>query len=272
MTVPWSSVSAGRGAVGISPRGWRLVRELVALTDPALVAGAAAVGVKTNVGKPVLTTLASRLRWHSPMPRPPATARSPTRSGSKISDVGADERSRRTVIWSERVESLVVEMTAEKEPEMDPVQQLIEIEAIKQLKYRYQRCADLHDWSGLAECFADDAVCAYGDGAYTFEGRDQIIGFLRSLMDRDGLKSSHHVHHPEITLTSETTAAGVWALHDVAIDLDKDFLYEGAAYYHDRYVKVDGHWRIAHTGYKRVWEQYQQPRSSAGWKLGMPEL
>jgi hypothetical protein len=29
----------------------------------------------------------------------------------------------------------------------------------------------------------------------------------------------------------------------------------GAAYYEDDYVKVDGDWRIKHTGYKRVYEE-----------------
>lgn len=147
---------------------------------------------------------------------------------------------------------------------MDDLQQLLDIEAIKQLKYRYQRTADLHDWDALADCFAIDAVCAYNGGEYTFEGRDSIIGFLRSVMDRDGLVSSHHVHHPEITLTSDTTAVGMWALHDTVIDLDKDFHYEGAAYYQDDYVKRDGQWRIARTGYQRVWEHYLQPRSTSG--------
>jgi hypothetical protein len=152
---------------------------------------------------------------------------------------------------------------------MDSLQQMLEIEAIKQLKYRYQRGVDLHDWDGLADCFSVDASCAYADGKYTFTGRDSIIGFLRSAMDRDGVMSSHQVHHPEITLTSDTTASGIWALHDNVIDLDNDRYLQGAAYYHDEYVKQDGQWKIAHTGYQRLWEQ-SQSRSTAGWQLGMP--
>ena len=155
---------------------------------------------------------------------------------------------------------------------MDAVRELLEIEAIRQLKYRYQRTADLHDWDGLGACFAEDAVCTYGDGEYTFEGRDQIIAFLRSLMDRNGFVSSHHVHHPEITLTSDTTATGIWALADQVIDLDKDFVYQGAAYYHDEYVKHDGSWTISHTGYQRVWEHHRQPYSASAWKPGMPDV
>jgi hypothetical protein len=36
--------------------------------------------------------------------------------------------------------------------------QLEEIEAIKQLKYRYFRCLDSKRWAELAECFAPDAT------------------------------------------------------------------------------------------------------------------
>ena len=155
---------------------------------------------------------------------------------------------------------------------MDALQQLLEIEAIRQLKYRYQRSVDQHDWDGLADCFADNAVCAYADGAYTFTGPDAIIGFLRSVMDRESLLSSHHVHHPEIALTSDSTATGVWALHDTVIDQDQDTYYEGAAYYHDEYVKQDGQWKIAETSYRRVWEHYQQQHSASGWQFGTPDV
>jgi hypothetical protein len=34
----------------------------------------------------------------------------------------------------------------------------------------------------------------------------------------------------------------------------------GASFYDDRYAKVDGAWRIAHTGYRRVFEEIE-PRS-----------
>ena len=64
---------------------------------------------------------------------------------------------------------------------------------------------------------------------YTFTGPDAVVGLLRSAMDRESLLSSHHVHHTEIALTSETTATGVWALYGTVIDLGQDTYYEGAA-------------------------------------------
>src|SRR5262249_40131626 len=68
-------------------------------------------------------------------------------------------------------------------------------------------------------------------------------------------RSSHRVHHPEIDLTTPTTATGIWALDDVVVDASRDFALRGAAFYADEYVKQDGSWRIARTAYKRTFEE-----------------
>jgi len=132
---------------------------------------------------------------------------------------------------------------------------LQELEAIKRLKYKYLRCLDQKRWSELAECFTEDATSAYSGGKYSFEGRDAIIGFLESAMGADSFLSSHTVHHPEIELTSDTTATGVWALRDVVIETKANIVIRGAAFYEDRYVKVDGAWKIKSTGYARIYEE-----------------
>jgi hypothetical protein len=69
--------------------------------------------------------------------------------------------------------------------------------------------------------------------------------------------SSHTVHHPEIELTSSTTATGVWALQDFVFNRRSNAQLHGAAFYDDRYAKVDGQWRISFTsftGYTRTFE------------------
>jgi len=132
---------------------------------------------------------------------------------------------------------------------------LVEIEAIKRLKYRYMRCLDQKLWDELAGCFTEDATVAYSGGHYSVEGRDAIIDWLRGAMGSENFLSSHRVHHPEIDLTSATTATGTWALEDTVIITDVDFALRGAAFYTDEYVKEDGEWRIASTGYKRTFEE-----------------
>ena len=70
----------------------------------------------------------------------------------------------------------------------------------------------------------------------------------------------HQVHHPEIELTSETSARGTWYLEDRVINAGPDLpempghsILFGAAFYSDEYVKRDGAWMIKKTGYERVY-------------------
>lgn len=132
---------------------------------------------------------------------------------------------------------------------------LQELEAIKRLKYKYLRCLDQKQWEGVEECFTADATCAYGDGQYSYAGREQIVGFLRTALGPRHMISSHKVHHPEIDLTGPATATGIWALEDTVIETHTNITIRGAAFYADEYVKVDGRWKIKSTGYTRVYEE-----------------
>lgn len=132
---------------------------------------------------------------------------------------------------------------------------LAEIEAIKNVKYRYLRAVDTRDWDLLAGTLTEDATSAYSSGKLSYEGRDAIIGFLRDSMPERDMLTSHKVHHPEIELTGPTTATARWALEDVVIVLPAELTIRGAAYYEDRLEKVDGEWRISHTGYRRLYEE-----------------
>jgi hypothetical protein len=137
---------------------------------------------------------------------------------------------------------------------------LVELEAIKRLKYRYARLLDLKRWDELETLFVSDATASYSDGAYSFEGRDAIMEFLRGAMSSPNMLTSHKVHQPEIDLTGPDTAMAIWALEDVVLLLEHNLTIRGAAFYRDEYVKVDGEWRIKHTGYERVFEE-MEPRS-----------
>lgn len=161
---------------------------------------------------------------------------------------------------------------------------LVEIELIKRLKYKYMRCLDQKLWDEMADCLAEDAVAAYSGGKYAFEGRDAILEFFRQAMGAESFLSSHRVHQPEIDLTSPNTATGIWALEDIVIDASRDFALRGAAFYTDDYVKRDGRWQISRTAYKRsfeeVWSRSQgtPPILTASWwgtegrsQLPMPE-
>ena len=143
-----------------------------------------------------------------------------------------------------------------------------DLEAIKRLKYKYQRCIDTKQWDELRDCFTEDASAAYSSGKFSFQGRDAILKFLSGAMGADTFHSSHQVSQPEIDLVDESTATGRWCLTDYVIDTKFDITIRGAAFYEDEYKKGDdGCWRISKTGYKRTYEEMYTRSAIDGIKL-----
>src|SRR4051812_2115584 len=93
---------------------------------------------------------------------------------------------------------------------------LLEIEAIKQLKARYCRYLDAKDWDAWRELFDDSftSVIAGAGGRHTI-GADDFVLYVGRTLGKPSQPTVHRVYAPEITLTSATTATGVWAFDDV---------------------------------------------------------
>ena len=138
-----------------------------------------------------------------------------------------------------------------------------DVEAIKQLKYRYLRTLDLKQWDEFAECFVAEATGDY-DGL-VFEDRAALVEYMRANLG-EGLISMHHAHHPEISVDGES-ANGRWYLEDKVIVPELRFVLEGAAFYEDRYVRTPDGWRIAHTGYRRTFEVSMSTADLASYKV-----
>lgn len=138
---------------------------------------------------------------------------------------------------------------------------LVEMELIKRLKYRYLRDLDQKLFADLRDVFTPDATARYSGGQYSFDGVEAIIEFLEESMGSEGFLSSHRCHHPEIDLTGAATATGIWALEDQVIIAEHDIYLRGAAFYTDEYVKTPEGWRISATSYKRTFEE-MHPRAS----------
>jgi hypothetical protein len=132
-----------------------------------------------------------------------------------------------------------------------------ELEAILRLKYAYFRTLDLKQFDQLGQLLTEDATAAYEDGRTRLEGRSAIVGWLSEALSSPGIVTQHNGHHPEIDFTSDTTATGVWYLLDRVIIPAADLEIGGTAFYEDRYAKTGEGWRIAHTGYMRVFEEHR---------------
>jgi SnoaL-like domain len=129
------------------------------------------------------------------------------------------------------------------------------LEAIRRLKYAYFRTLDLKQFDDLGALLTEDATASYEDGKTVLEGRSAIVSWLTAVLGDPGIVTEHHGHHPEITFTTQATAAGVWYLQDRVIVPAADVEISGTAFYDDRYRLTEEGWRIAHTGYARVFEE-----------------
>lgn len=152
------------------------------------------------------------------------------------------------------------------------LQQLSDIEEIKVLKHRYFRGIDTADGALLADIFVNDVACTYNGGTYkvSLKGRDAMLEFLANSF-HSGALAMHIGIMPEVTITGDNTASGIWYLQDVFIDLEKDAHTFGTAIYTDTYRREGGHWKIETTYYDRVIEVLT-PFSKTGGKVSVQRL
>ena len=142
---------------------------------------------------------------------------------------------------------------------------LLDLELIRQLKYRYMRGVDTHDVDLIRSCFAENATAAYSGGEYIVKGREAICTFIDGIIDRTS-GSSHIAVHPEIEFVGLNRASGVWRLEDTVhftrpnpavthVEIRGGEELQGAGYYHDEYIREGSEWRIDFTSYERLYER-----------------
>lgn len=144
---------------------------------------------------------------------------------------------------------------------MTPLEKLLAIEEIRQLKARYFRCVDTKDWDGFAAVFTGDVVL---DRTYSgtirnpwtgewnpplaqapvrVHGRDAVLAVIRDVVEN--LQTVHHGHMPEIAFVDARNATGIWAMEDELRDRQDRLILIGKGHYHETYHMTDDGWRIA---------------------------
>ena len=143
------------------------------------------------------------------------------------------------------------------------------LEQIRRLKYRYLRSMDLKRWDEFGDTLDVDATCSYGSKLggrpLAFEGRDEIVSYISGALGPD-IISVHSCAQHEIEIDGDE-ATGSWALQDIVLVPEHKVRIDGAAYYSDRYRRVDGEWRISHTGYERLYETMVSLGGLPGFRL-----
>lgn len=136
---------------------------------------------------------------------------------------------------------------------------LLAIEQIKQLKARYFRGVDAKDFALLRAVFADHAVADYRNATLDprsgvdlmkagtdapIEGGETIARWIIEAMK--SLLSVHHGHMPEITMTGEDSAEGIWAMEDRLYfkEGSRQRGVAGYGHYYESYARIAGEWKI----------------------------
>jgi len=135
-----------------------------------------------------------------------------------------------------------------------------DVEAIRRLKARYFRTMDAKDWGGMRQVFTDDVVIDTTEsGGNVVRGADTFMTFLQETLG--GAVTVHQCHMPEIDVTSETTATGIWVLNDIVI-WPNGMRLDGYGHYHETYEKGTDGWRIKSSKLTRLHADFVMPEEN----------
>lgn len=124
------------------------------------------------------------------------------------------------------------------------IQELRDIEALKQLKALYCHLVDSADWDALDALWTEDAVCDYGFfGCYN--GKTEIMEkFFRKLVSNAAPFSAHMVHNPLIETHGDRASACWYLTAQTTIQPQNQAIWV-MGIYHDQYKRMGDNWKIA---------------------------
>lgn len=129
----------------------------------------------------------------------------------------------------------------------DNVQKLLDIEAIKQLKYEYcAQCDDNYNPDGIASLFTENATWDGGDIG-KLEGREAIKAFFAAASVAVPF-AIHSVSNPRIEISGDNASCRWYLWQPMVFNQGGDNnAYWFAAEYTDSCVRVDGKWLFQHV-------------------------
>jgi len=136
------------------------------------------------------------------------------------------------------------------------IEDLLEIEEIKELRMLYSHYYDADDVDNLITLFTDECICEFGPRfGGDWVGIKEIEANYRKWAAEEGIPHSvmHAVTNPWIRLIDEDTAHGRWYLLDIITDVERENPLGLFGIYDDVYKKVDGAWKIHRTRIDFLW-------------------
>jgi SnoaL-like domain len=133
------------------------------------------------------------------------------------------------------------------------IQELLDREEIKELRYSFAWYLETSAPDDLADLFTEDGVIEVGPWG-RMEGQDKIRrGYGRAYKGQDQFTAVHAVTNPRIRLLDETHATGTWYLLDMTLGSGDENPLKIVGIYDEEYRKVDGVWKIARLELKFLW-------------------
>ncbi|MFG1781515.1 nuclear transport factor 2 family protein [Rhodococcus oryzae] len=152
-------------------------------------------------------------------------------------------------------------------------EQLLAIEQIKRTFAARLRCMDSKQWDIYPTLHTDDVVSETWGGlpgdkqpqtegtSNRVVGKDKLTRAISTLLGGPtAVTTVHHGHTPEIELTSDDTARGIWAMEDKLwwTNGDHEEHLHGYGHYHEEYRKVNGRWLISYRKLTRLREDVSE--------------
>jgi len=137
------------------------------------------------------------------------------------------------------------------------IRALEDIEAIKQLKYRYADACDRgYDADTLADLFTEDAI--WDGGVFgRYDGQEAIRQYFQDISS-DIVFAMHYMMNPIIEVDGDE-ARGAWYLFQTCTFAEGNTPILGAAKYAERYQRVHGTWKFRHLQLISIfWTPYDE--------------
>jgi hypothetical protein len=129
------------------------------------------------------------------------------------------------------------------------VQQLEDIEAIKQLKARWWFACDTRDIAGMRACYDENDFLIDFGFIGEFTDMDAFIEVFESLACHPSHVDMHHGMAPEIKMTGTDTASGRWRMRFQLLETEQQQIQLMSGFYEDEYARVDGEWKMRVSKY-----------------------
>lgn len=144
------------------------------------------------------------------------------------------------------------------ESEISRLRELLEVEAIRQLRLDYTLCMDLRDTDKLITLFTEDALCEYGPYG-SWSGSEVIYTNYQATFSGElaGPFTSQHINtNHRVKILSDSQATGECYLVDFVTHVgpgENPLLW--LALYDEEYRKEDGQWKFSRSSLQFFWPE-----------------